>query len=154
MPPRPISVLIAINLIVGNGILRFTELGPLLTSFIGGSHSTKEEFLLHAICSAIASLSILFTARLIKLKRRNLTTLAILALAGSVSVPFVSTYLLFAGYELILGRLTLHGPQLYVAILATSESFLCWFPFVIVNTTGFWIFNHNLKLSANKWTCT
>lgn len=133
-----VLVLMSIHLIVGNAILYFSELGALLTSLIGGSQTTVEQILLHALCSSIAVSSILLITRLIQARPKGtFVILTALSLAGSVAVPFLSTFILFVGQAIILREPGLLTPALFMAIAVTTFSIQYWLPFALANFAFF-----------------
>jgi hypothetical protein len=141
-----------LNIIVGNSILFFTGMGALLTSFIGGSNSTLEQLLLHIICSAVATVFIISTVKFIKSKPRGFIVLGALSLVGSVSVPLLSTYLLFAGYNCLINKFSeFNSKALFIAAAATSFSAHFWGPIAVANFSFFILLNGTQRnMTANN----
>jgi hypothetical protein len=152
MNKKTIIFLILLNLILGNAILYFSKLAALIMSFIGGSETAREQFLLHMLCSTVAVLSILFTSRIIITKPRNLFLLSVLSIIGAFLVPFLSTFIMFAGYNLLnIKFIEFFGKALFMAISTASLSTKYWLPFAIGNLAFFvYLNNQSKRHTANQ----
>ena len=146
-----VMLMIAINLTVGNFILIKYELSRLVSSFIAGNETLVPQAVLHLLCSIIAVSSILGIVRLIRAKDRMTITIVLCSLLGALSVPFLSTYILFFGYALVRLRFDMFGPALFVAISSTIQSVQFWLPFALVNCGFLVVYNQRTRdSSANQ----
>jgi len=152
MNKKTITYLMLTNLVLGNAILHFSKSGALIMSFIGGSETTREQFLLHILCSTVAVLSIHCTSRVIETKPRNIVILLVLSVTGAFLVPFLSTFVMFCGYNLINGKFVeFFGKALFMAISTAALSTKYWLPFAIGNLACFaYLNNQSKRIAANQ----
>ena len=143
MSPKIIIILtITANLIVGNFILLYFEFSRLLTSFISGHETTGTQILLHLLCSIISTSCIYLLSIYMRKKRRFSLLIILFSFTFSALVPFLSTYVLFFGYAIVLGEPDLVKPAFFSATIATLQSVTFWVPFALFNSSMLVVYNY------------
>lgn len=130
-----VPLFLFVSLLLGNSILFFSGDSSFLTSFISGKEHSLSQMVLHVLCSAIAILSILLTARFVQARPKSFIILAALSLAAAISVPLLSTCMLFTGYALFTHRSLV--PAFHTTIIATMMSMRYCLMFACANFVFF-----------------